>query len=275
MKNKLFNIFQVVITILSFYYLYIFFTKEYDANYINLTYNYSNFFVLLFLLASNYLHSLGWANLNLQSDEANSKKTVLFAMKSHIGKYSFVKFGNFFIRLSQNFEKTKKKDFFTNIFLEQFIFVFLGLMFGIFIELPSFYNTLKYVCIILLLIVIFTLINIFNSRNQDLQNNKKYLLYYFLTIFSQFLALNLFFFSYNIEEFILFSSVYLFSSAISMVVSILPAGLGVKESIVIFITSFLSENTEFLNILITVRSLFIFSDILSYIYSQIQLKKNS
>lgn len=273
MKNKLFNIFQIVVTILSFYYLYIFFTKEYNSININLTYNSSNFFVLLFLFASNYLHSLGWASLNLQSNGLNSKKTILFAMKSHIGKYSFIKFGNFFIRLSQNFEKTQKKDFFTNMFLEQFIFVFFGLMFGIFIKLPSFYNTIKYLLIFIFLIIILFLIQKFNSKNKNLENNKNFLIYYLLTILSQFAALNLFFFNFSINDFILYSSVYLFSSAISMIVSIFPAGLGVKESIVIFITSLFTENTDLLNILITVRSLFIFSDILSYIYSIILLKK--
>jgi len=42
-------------------------------------------------------------------------------MKSHIGKYSFVTFGNFFIRLSQHYEHTAKKNIFTSSLIKQSI----------------------------------------------------------------------------------------------------------------------------------------------------------
>ena len=96
---------------------------------------YSLFFIVLLFLANSF-HSYGWADLYNKENEFDYKDTYLFAMKSHVGKYSFVKFGNFFIRLSQNYEQTEKKKFFTSAVIEQSILVLFGMSFGLFYVLP-------------------------------------------------------------------------------------------------------------------------------------------
>ena len=69
-----------------------------------------------------------------------------------------------------------------------------------------------------------------------------------------------------------FKGPVLFSSAISIIVSVIPAGLGVKESIFIYVSNGILNSTTFLNLLIELRILFIISDFLSYLYSVILLK---
>ena len=131
MNNKYFKLIQVIVTSLAFYYLYNFFRNEVNTSEIDLQIGTNSLLVITLFFLVNNLHSLGWSNLYTKEQNFNYRDTYLFAMKSHIGKYSFVKFGNFFIRLSQNYEQTKKKDFLAKAVLEQTVLVIFGISFGI------------------------------------------------------------------------------------------------------------------------------------------------
>ena len=196
-------------------------------------------------------------------------------MKSHIGKYSFVKFGNFFIRLSQNYEKTKKKDFFTKALLEQTVFVIFGISFGLFYVLSAYSAILIIFFVVLFNFLLIYVFNKFINKKIKSSIEIKTFRFYIATMFLQFFSLSIFFNSVGFDEYLYFAGIYLFSSAISIVVSVIPAGLGVKESIFIYVSNGILNNTFYLNLLIELRILFIISDFLSYLYSLILLKNKN
>lgn len=272
MNNKYFKLIQAIVTSLAFYYFYNFFRNEVNTSKIDLQIGNNSLLVITLFFLVNNLHSLGWANLYTKEQGFNYKDTYLFAMKSHIGKYSFVKFGNFFIRLSQNYEQTKKKDFLSKAVLEQSVLVIFGISFGIFYVLSASNAVL---IIFLIVILNFLLIYLFNKFiNKKLRSSieTKTFRFYMATVFLQFGSLSLFFKNVGSDEYTYLAGIYLFSSAISIIVSVIPAGLGVKESIFIYVSNGILNNTSFLNLLIELRILFIISDILSYLYSVILLK---
>ena len=272
MNNRYFKLIQIIVTSLAFYYLYNFFRNEVNTSEINLKIETNSLLVITLFFLVNNLHSLGWSNLYTKEQGFKYRDTYLFAMKSHIGKYSFVKFGNFFIRLSQNYEQTKKKDFLAKAVLEQSVLVIFGISFGLFYVLSA---SSAVLIIFLVVILNFSLIYLFNKFiNKKIRNSIeiKTFSFYIAAVFLQFGAISLYFNSAGFDEYLYFAGIYLFSSAISIVVSLIPAGLGVKESIFIYVSNGILDSTFFLNLLIELRILFIISDFLSYLYSIMLLK---
>ena len=275
MNNRYFKLIQVIVTSLAFYYLYNFFRNEVNTSELNLKFETNSLLVIILFFLVNNFHSFGWSNLYTKEQGFNYRDTYLFAMKSHIGKYSFVKFGNFFIRLSQNYEQTKKKDFLAKAVLEQSVLVIFGISFGIFYVLSASNAVL---IIVLVAILNFSFIYLFNKFiNKKIRNSIeiKTFSFYIATVFLQFGALSLYFNSAGFDEYLYFAGIYLFSSAISIVMSVIPAGLGVKESIFIYVSNGILDSTFFLNLLIELRILFIISDFLSYLYSVMLLKNKN
>ncbi|MBC8299184.1 MAG: hypothetical protein H8E55_25795 [Pelagibacterales bacterium] len=277
MNNKYFKLIQSIVTFLAFFYLYNFFNENINSNEINIRFTSKSLLIIFLLFVSNHLHSLGWSKILSDSESLSKKDTYLYAMKSHIGKYSFLKFGNFFIKLSQDYEKISKRNFLVKAAIEQISSVAIALTFGLFILYND--NLLLTFGLVLLinaiLFFIFTKLAVKRSQISEKSTySNGYLLYYLGNTCIQFLTIAYFFKSVEISQFIYFSAVYLFSSAISIVVSIIPAGLGVKESIFLYFSAVNLGQTEILNTLIQLRFLFIFADIVSYFYSLFLLKKN-
>ena len=275
MNNRYFKLIQLIVTSLAFYYLYNFFRNEVNTSDIDLKIGPNSLLIITLFFLANNLHSLGWSDLYTKEQGFNNKDTYLFAMKSHIGKYSFVKFGNFFIRLSQNYEKTKKKDFFTKALLEQTVLVIFGISFGLFYVLSAYSAILIIFFVVLFNFLLIYVFNKFINKKIKSSIEIKTFSFYIATMFLQFFSLSIFFNSVGFDEYLYFAGIYLFSSAISMVVSVIPAGLGVKESIFIYVSNGILNNTFYLNLLIELRILFIISDFLSYLYSLILLKNKS
>ena len=275
MNNKYFQLIQVIVTSLAFYYLYNFFRNEVNSSEINLQIGTNSLLIIVLLFLANSFHSYGWADLHNKEKEFDYKDTYLFAMKSHIGKYSFVKFGNFFIRLSQNYEQTEKKKFFTSAVIEQSILVLFGMSFGLFyvlhINSPI---SIIFLVVVLNFILMYLLRKLINKKTEKLIEIKNFR-FYIATAFFQFSSLSIYFNELDFEEYFYFAGIYLFSSAISIIVSIIPAGLGVKESIFLYVSNGIFNSIYFINILIQIRILFIVADILSYLYSVILLKSKN
>lgn len=265
----------MIVTSLAFYYLYNFFRNEVNSSEINLQIGTNSLLIIVLLFLANSFHSYGWADLYSKENEFDYKDTYLFAMKSHIGKYSFVKFGNFFIRLSQNYEQTEKKKFFTGAVIEQSILVLFGMSFGLFYVLPI--NSpipIIFLVVVLNFILMYLLRKLINKKTEKLIEIKNFR-FYITTVFFQFSSLSIYFNELDFEEYLYFAGIYLFSSAISIIVSIIPAGLGVKESIFLYVSNGIFNSIYFINILIQIRILFIVADILSYLYSVILLKSKN
>ena len=275
MNNKYFQLIQLIVTSLAFYYLYNFFRDEVNSSEINLQTGTNSLLIIVLLFLANSFHSYGWADLYNKEQEFDYKDTYLFAMKSHIGKYSFIKFGNFFIRLSQNYEATEKKKFFTKAVLEQSILVVFGLSFGLFYVLPlNSPISIIFLVIVLNFILMYLFRKFINKKTKILIEIKNFR-FYIATAFLQFSSLSIYFNDLDFDEYLYFAGIYLFSSAISIIVSVIPAGLGVKESIFLYVSNGIFNNVYFLNILIQIRILFIIADILSYLYSVILLKNKT
>ena len=275
MNNKYFQLIQVIVTSLAFYYLYNFFKNEVNSSEINLQIGTNSLLIIVLLFLANSFHSYGWADLYSKENEFDYKDTYLFAMKSHIGKYSFIKFGNFFIRLSQNYEATEKKKFFTKAVLEQIILVVFGLSFGLFYVLTlNSPISIIFLVIVLNFILMYIFRKFINKKTKTLIEIKNFR-FYIATAFLQFSSLSIYFNDLDFEEYLYFAGIYLFSSAISIIVSVIPAGLGVKESIFLYVSNGIFNSVYFLNILIQIRILFIIADILSYLYSVILLKNKN
>ena len=275
MNNRYFKLIQLIVTSLAFYYLYNFFRNDVNTSDIDLKIGPNSLLIITLFFLANNLHSLGWSDLYTKEQGFNNKDTYLFAMKSHIGKYSFVKFGNFFIRLSQNYEKTKKKDFFTKALLEQTVFVIFGISFGLFYVLSAYSAILIIFFVVLFNFLLIYVFNKFINKKIKSSIEIKTFSFYIATMFLQFFSLSIFFNSVGFDEYLYFAGIYLFSSAISIVVSVIPAGLGVKESIFIYVSNGILNNTFYFNLLIELSILFIISDFLSYLYSLILLKNKN
>tara|TARA_B100001250_G_C19771938_1_gene777585 strand:- start:194 stop:1021 length:828 start_codon:yes stop_codon:yes gene_type:complete len=273
MNNRYFRFIQLGVTILAFYYLFNFFVSDVNLNDLNINFSLDKLLIVLLFFLSNVFHSIGWSKLFSQDENLDSRETFLFGMKSHIGKYSFVKFGNFFIRLSQDYEQIGKKRFLGKAAIEQITLVLFGLTFGLF-QITLIDNEI--IKIITILVINLFLIYSFNSfvMNEKLIKIDMGTLWYYLgTTFVQFSCLLYFFYSSGQNEYVYYAAIYLFSSAISILVSVIPAGLGVKESIFIFTISGLVNKSNIFNLLIELRILLIIADFLSYLYS-IYLIKN-
>ena len=114
-------------------------------------------------------------------------------MKSHIGKYSFLKFGNFFIKLSQDYEKISKRNFLVKAAIEQISSVAIALTFGLFILYND--NLLVTFGLVLLinaiLFFIFTKLAVKRSQISEKSTySNGYLLYYLGNTCIQFLSVN-------------------------------------------------------------------------------------
>tara|TARA_B100000700_G_scaffold58992_1_gene64037 strand:+ start:1347 stop:2174 length:828 start_codon:yes stop_codon:yes gene_type:complete len=275
MNNKYFRFIQIVVTILAFYYLFNFFVNEIDFNNLEISFSIDSLGVVTLLFFSNVCHSLGWSRLFSREENFEYSDTYLFGMKSHIGKYSFVKFGNFFIRLSQDYEQISKKRFLGKAAIEQITLIVFALAFGLFqISTIDSVTTKIFTVLVINLLIIF-LFNKFFINKKIINIEVKTLWYYLATTFIQFSSLIYFFYSLQLNGYIYFAAIYLFSSGISVLVSIIPAGLGVKESIFVFIISEVISKSDILSLLVGLRILFILSDILSYLYSVFLLKNKN
>ena len=272
MNNKYFRFIQLAVTLLAFYYLYSFFINDVNLNDIKINFDLDTLVVVSLFFFCNVCHSLGWSRLFSKEESFDKRETYLFGMKSHIGKYSFVKFGNFFIRLSQDYEKISKKRFLSKATIEVLTLIVFSLSFGLFQTSLIENEIIKIITILIINLLIIYLFNSVGIGKKLIRLEIQTLWYYLATTFLQFFSLVYFFYSLELNEYIYLAAIYLFSSAISILVSIIPAGLGVKESIFIFIISEVIGKTDIFSLVVELRILFIFADLLSYLYSLLLLK---
>ena len=273
MNNKYFRFIQLGVTILAFYYLFNFFVSDVNLNDLNINFSLDKFLIVVLFFLSNVFHSIGWSKLFSQDENLDTRETFLFGMKSHIGKYSFIKFGNFFIRLSQDYEQIGKKRFLGKAAIEQITLVLFGLTFGLFQFTLIGNEIIKIITILIINLFLIYSFNSFVMNKKLIEIDIGTFWYYLCTTFIQFSCLLYFFYSSGLNEYVYYAAIYLFSSAISILVSVIPAGLGVKESIFIFTISGLVNKSYILNLLIELRILLIIADFLSYLCS-IYLIKN-
>ena len=69
MNNKYFQLIQVIVTSLAFYYLYNFFRNEVNSSEINLQIGTNSLLIIVLLFLANSFHSYGWADLYSKENE--------------------------------------------------------------------------------------------------------------------------------------------------------------------------------------------------------------
>mgnify|MGYP001212647916 FL=1 len=270
-ENIFIRIFKLIITISSAFFLYNYFLKNSDIIFIKLNLNFNFFFFVCLFTISNISYSFAWATNINSTFNLNKYESFTVSMKSYIGKYAGIKIGSYVIKFSQNIKTFNKKDFIKLSLFEQFITVLIGLTFGVFYFYAEAKSNLAPLVLILAtnFILFFIYIKVIKNLDKLLSNITSSIPIYFVSSSYLFFVITKYAQSLNFENFIYFGAIYFFVSAISVIVSIVPAGLGVKEAMLIFLLDGLIEESLLLNVLIELRIIFVLADIFSWMLGNV------
>jgi uncharacterized membrane protein YbhN (UPF0104 family) len=197
-------------------------------------------------------------------------------MRSYIGKYAAIKIGSYVIKYSQDFKLFDKKKFLKLAFFEQLVSLIVGLTFGIFYLFRDSENTFYPLILIFLInfLLFFGLKYSVSKKNNLFSKIVNSTSLYMLNSLYLFFIISEYIKTYNVNNYLLISAIYIFVSSLSMIFSIIPAGLGVKEAGLIFLLTGIIQEHEIINLLIELRIFFIISDIFSYLLGVLEkLKK--
>lgn len=212
-----------------------FFSKvvfEIDLNVLQeiITSSKSNFYIaFLFFTLSQLSIGIIWCKFIQKYYNINFKISFELWIKSIAAKYIPGKISSPILRIENEGFKNNKFEFYNHILIENLILILISIIFGSYIFLNSVFNFVWY-----LLIVNFLFFLIFVMSNLKL---KKFKFTYFKNIFYLEISslLNIFgiyfltlsFNKHNNLELVL---VYIFVSGISMLIFIVPAGIGIREN---------------------------------------------
>jgi hypothetical protein len=276
-ENVIFKIMKVLITGASFLYLYNYLSDAYVRGTINIKFGIQGFIFILLFVFSNILLSIAWSKNIREIFGLNEVESFLVSMRSYIGKYAAIKIGSYVIKYSQDFKLFDKKQFVKLAFFEQLVSLIVGLTFGIFYLFKNLENTFLPLILIFLinLLLFFALKYSVSKRNNLFSKIVNNIVLYMLNSFYLFFIISEYIKTYNVDKYLLIAAFYIFVSSLSMIFSIMPAGLGVKEAGLIFLLTGIIQEQEIINLLIELRILFIISDIFSYLLGLLErLKKD-
>ena len=276
-ENVIFKIMKVLITGASFLYLYNYLSGAYVRETINIKFGIQGFIFILLFVFSNILLSIAWSKNIREIFGLNEVESFLVSMRSYIGKYAAIKIGSYVIKYSQDFKLFDKKQFVKLAFFEQLVSLIVGLTFGIFYLFKNLENTFLPLILIFLinLLLFFALKYSVSKRNNLFSKIVNNIVLYMLNSFYLFFIISEYIKTYNVDKYLLIAAFYIFVSSLSMIFSIMPAGLGVKEAGLIFLLTGIIQEQEIINLLIELRILFIISDIFSYLLGLLErLKKD-
>lgn len=271
-ENIIFKILKLITTVASFLYLYHYFSDAYIREAINIKFGAQGLIFISLFVFSNILLSIAWSKNIRKIFDLDEVDSFLVSMRSYIGKYAAIKIGSYVIKYSQDFKLFDKKKFLKLAFFEQLVSLIVGLTFGIFFLFKDVENNfLPLVIIFLINFLLFFAFKYSVSKKNNLfskivNNSAIYMLnsFYLFFIIAEYIK------TYNFNKYLLISAIYIFVSSLSMIVSIIPAGLGVKEAGLIFLLTGIIQEEELINLLIELRIFFIISDILSYLLGMLK-----
>lgn len=242
----------------------VFFIQFFNQKSIELTWDYRFLFSSFLILIGYLFQSISWSFIISDKLEI---KNILSWFNSIIGKYLPLKIGIPLLRMTDenNSNNLDSKKYFTGILVEVLLQVFTAIIF-ILVFFISEVSTFSYqFCLILYFLMLFGYYLIYKGKYTILiiTNTLSYLFFLMSVVFSGFILYQV----PNVE----IGIAYILTSVISLLFVGSPAGLGIREYLFILLfqsnPNFVSIN--FLEFLIYIRLVFIFSDIFSYLVGRL------
>lgn len=229
------------------------------------------FFLVAFLFLALSQLTIGIIWGKFIKEIYNIKFNISFELwiKSIAAKYIPGKIASPILRVEDESFKNKKIEMYNHILVENFLLVILSITIGSYVFFSSALNIILFFSIINL--IFFGLFKLHNFKIKNI--NLKYLknIFYLETAsLLNIVGIYLLSLALNLEKNIELSFLYVFVSGISMLVFIIPAGIGIRENIFIQIGNANNFNSNILaSLSVILRITIIFVDIIFVIFSLI------
>ena len=273
MKNKLDNLFSLVnedkfqkrlkkfnifVAVISIVYIGVLFnsSKEEITNIAVI-----NFFEIILLMIIYLIVGLTWVKFSTKNTQENKKNIFFDWAYSNIGKYFPGGVGLITIRLNQDGNQDKSKRILFGLFEEQFLVPILSLP-VLLIGMLFLDNDYIYFGLVLLqfgVVYLFKFIYFFNKKIKEISilNFSNYLT---VTILSTNFLTFFIFFNLGYENFLNQGIYYLIASYVGLLFVGIPAGIGIREAIFIFLLGTGDLISEEILSLIYIRMLYLIVD---------------
>ena len=273
MKNKLDNLFSLVnedkfqkrlkkfnifVAVISIVYIGVLFnsSKEEITNIAVI-----NFFEIILLMIIYLIVGLTWVKFSTKNTQENKKNIFFDWAYSNIGKYFPGGVGLITIRLNQDGNQDKSKRILFGLFEEQFLVPILSLpvlLIGM-LFLDKDYIYFGLVLLQFGVVYLFKFIYFFNKKIKEISilNFSNYLT---VTILSTNFLTFFIFFNLGYENFLNQGIYYLIASYVGLLFVGIPAGIGIREAIFIFLLGTGDLISEEILSLIYIRMLYLIVD---------------
>lgn len=267
------NIYKFLNLLSYLFFLYV--LKQIDINFLKdykflIETNLSKIFLsILILICSNLFIGLTWSIYINRLFLIDYKISFFQWLNSYKAKYVPGKVTAPVLRISDPIYSGKKKDLFFSIFLENIYLVFSNIFLGAYVIFKSLYS---FEIHLLLYFFINFLIYILGST-KIFNFSLVYLKYsFFLQISNLFLLISIYLFltTLNVSNAFYTALLYLLVSGLGMLVSVVPASIGIREYGVIEVSKLLKLNifsAEF--IVVAIRVLLLVSDLFIILLSEL------
>tara|TARA_B100001175_G_scaffold307597_1_gene306997 strand:- start:19 stop:885 length:867 start_codon:yes stop_codon:yes gene_type:complete len=252
--------FNLLISIISFVYIYRLITDnlittsfEFNLNYID----------LIFLIVTYVFVGLTWVKFSSQGDKENYKDIFFDWAYSNIGKYVPGGIGVVSIRLNQGNSKKNSKKILFGLLEEQFLVPFLSL--PVIVACVYFIDEsyLLYLLIVFQILFVFITKNIYfkndSLRRNSLLNYSNYLLISILL--TNFLTI-LIFYNLGFDNYLYQGMYYLIASYSALFFVGVPSGLGIREGIFLLLSDINFNFSDQIEALVYIRLLYLIVDLL-------------
>ena len=221
---------------------------------------------ILLIYLSFYSQSVAWAKL---FDTEQKNYLIKVWLGSNLAKYIPFKVGVILKRVN---EIRLKSDISLKIITKNYLLEQVMLLSSAFvISICYFFQDLRTFTIVYLLIIL--ALRTYGLRKKIESNLITAFVYYFLSQYCYLISVYLI----SIEIFgqfeIKYASIYIISTIVGMFVFTAPVGLGVRESVFIFLLGNINNLNEVFNFIVIARILVTIVDILSFLSSYLYLKE--
>tara|TARA_Y100000389_G_scaffold200909_1_gene242392 strand:- start:1082 stop:1882 length:801 start_codon:yes stop_codon:yes gene_type:complete len=198
------------------------------------------------------------------SNDDNNKGIGVFAnwALSNLGKYSPAGIGLITIRLNQNEKNGNSKKVIFGLLEEQFLLPLValpGLVIGMKV-VDNAYFVVLYALTQIAVVIIFRKFYFINNKIKKVSLLNQQKLVILIILLTQ-LLISLIFYNFQVEDYLLLALYYTISSNIALFFVGVPAGIGIRETIFIFLTTSQITFIDQLEIVIHIRLLFISAEI--------------
>lgn len=264
-SQKFFQILNYILLFLSVYYLWVK-LQEFEYNNINLIPNFAFLFCVFLTLISFLFQAIGWAKL---FDSKINNYFIKVWLNSNISKYVPFKIGVIIKRVNDiklKYQHISGKLITKNYLYEQFFILITAIL----ISLGYFVSNIYLFSLIILIGVI--ILEILNRSTRNL----KILSSLSIFLISQlFFLYSLYIISLNVfgSTSLKFASIYLISTIIGMFVFTAPTGIGVRESVFMFLLGDSYGLDAVISYIVICRILISLADVLTFLLSYLLPKK--